>query len=359
MTQVGSKKAPIQWVDNIKLLAMWGILSFHFWIFFYKRDTDPLYFVSSFYAFLSLPFQMGWQGNELFFAMSGLGLTLSYIKKQPNFLQFLIARAWRIYLPYWVTVLLVFMYGAVMHWAGSWDVPYYIPKDAREWIANIFLLNLNGITYFSSHHWFLFTLFALYVLYPFFFFICRHCKGSTILIMLAIQFVAVKGGIKLGLFSAVSSLTYWMGSFCVGALLAIQLYEDPERLERFLMKAFPVGLALWTVCTAFVFDRRISFMLDPFLCFSVIVCLYQIARLPWSFPRLNKITFEIYLVHMPFVGFYRHLFGFVDQPKWAIYLFYIISSIAMGWLVHQVTRLLGKGFDKMWVGVSDSYKELT
>jgi len=338
---------PILWVDNIKLLAMLGVISFHFWLFFNKRTTDPLHFLSSVKAFLSIPFELGWQGNQLFFAASGLGLALSCMRKRPSWTQFIVARAWRIYLPYWVTISTILIYQAAMHWAGSWDVPYVLPKSAQEWGANVFLLNIGGTTYLSTHHWFLFSLVVLYVAFPLFFALCRKLGVFALVVTTCIQAAVLKFPPDLGVLTPFTYISFVMGSFCVGILFGIALHEDRQKLESRLRKSWPIGVVLWLAATLMSLYNIGAAAVDPLIAISGFICVYQIARLPWSFPWLNKLSFEIYLVHMPFVGFYRHFFGFVEQPLWAIYAFYLVSTVAMAALVHMLVVLVGAGLRRL------------
>ncbi|OZI32033.1 hypothetical protein CAL29_29810 [Bordetella genomosp. 10] len=326
----------VPWVDNMKLLAMLGVLSFHFFLFFSERAATPAALVSSWKDVFLVPFQLGWQGNELFFAASGFGLALSRMRQARAWPAFIATRAWRIYLPYWTTISLIFAYQVVMHAVGSWDVPYVTPTSPREWFANVFLVNLRGTNYLSTHHWFLFTLIPLYILFPLFFRLCERTRLVALIILLAIQIVVVKSGIDFGPFGAIMSLTYWMGSFAVGILLGIYTWKDQIGTARFLNRMWPAGVLLWLAGTVGSFSPTYRSFVDPVLCAGALLCIYQLAKLRWSLPWLNSFSFEIYLVHMPFVGFYRHFFGFVKGPLWLIYPFYLISTVMLSWVVHIV-----------------------
>ena len=77
-----------------------------------------------------------------------------------------------------------------------------------------------------------------------------------------------------------------------------------------------------------------AWLSHPLMGFGTLSVAGALGRLPWHLPRLTAISFEVYLIHMPFVGWYRHFFGFVVEPKSLFYMFFLISVTVMGAGIH-------------------------
>lgn len=336
-------KKLIPWVDNMRLLAMIGVLSFHFWIFFYPMAHSVHELLSSRERILALPFQLGWEADDLFFAVSGLGLALSLHGKQPNWMTFIVARAKRIYVPYWVTVVAIFAFQGASMAAGQWDKPFGGPFTASDWICNFLLLRSNTFNPFSSHYWFLYTLVELYVLFPGLYWLIKRFGLRALVPLLIFHSLWLHHPRSLGMFSQASTVIYWMASFCIGVYIGVKLGEDRVNTERWLKRLLPLGIVLFMGGTLATFRQPLDPIVHPLLGLGGVIVAYAICSLPWHLPRLTKISFEVYLVHMPFIGWYRHFFGFVEQPKVAIYVFYMVTVGLMGWSLHWVSnRLIDK-----------------
>jgi len=324
---------------------MFGVLSFHFWIFFYPMAHSPSELLADTQRVLALPFQLGWEADDLFFAVSGLGLALSLTGKKPDWVNFLIARIKRIYIPYWVTIAAIFAYQYVCIHIGTWDRPFGGPFTNADWISNLLLIRLNNFNPFSSHYWFLYSLVELYLLFPVLYLVIKRFRLPALIALLALHSLWIYHPLDTGAFGGAVGVIFWAASFCVGIYVGIYLGENREATERWLRRLLPLGLIMFAAGTAFTFDKPLDPIVHPLLGIGGLIVAYSICALPWHFPRLTKISFEAYLVHMPFIGWYRHFFGFVEKPKWAIYIFYMVTVAIMGFALHHISNWVLKLFE--------------
>ncbi|SIO67909.1 acyltransferase family protein [Paraburkholderia phenazinium] len=341
MRIVGNKGSQfIPWLDNMRLMAMVGVLSFHFWIFFYPMAHSLHELVSTPQRIIALPFQLGWEADDLFFAVSGMGLALSLTGKRPDWLRFIVARAKRIYIPYWVTVVAIFAFQGASVAAGTWDRPFGGPFTPEDWVCNVILVLKNGFNPFSTHYWFLYALIELYLVFPLLYMAIKRYRLLAVAAVVVFHSVWIHHPLHTGLFSQASSVIFWLASFAIGMYIGINLGEDRARTEALLRKSLPLGVLLFVTGTVLTFYKLFDPIVHPMLGLGGIIVAFAICSLPWHLPRLTQISFEVYLVHMPFIGWYRHFFGFVEQPKVAIYVFYMVTVTIMGFALHFLSSRL-------------------
>lgn len=329
----------IIWVDNMKLIAMIGVITFHFWCFFYQRNMDIEDFFGNYRLLFSLPFQLGWEGNYLFFATSGIGLSLLMTKKKITWYKFFISRGITIYIPYWITIISLLIYSYIMIRIGNWDRPIAIPADIYKWIYNIFLIRVPSVIEFSSHYWYLFILVQLYILFPIMYSFSRKTGlwGIIIMVIIHILYRLFSGYIP---FSGWLSFIVWFNPFYYGIYIGTRLGEDREKIEKILNKLFPVAIIVWAIGTIAGFYHTGEVIANPMASAGLIGVIYKLASLNWRLSWLNNISYEIYLIHMPFIGFYRHLFGFIDKPKFGLYIFYLVTVSIMAYVIHLISNII-------------------
>ncbi|OUL68694.1 acyltransferase family protein [Paraburkholderia hospita] len=336
-------KKLIPWVDNMRLLAMLGVLSFHFWTNFHPQVHTLREMFATTTQTLALPLQLGWEADDLFFLISGLGLALSLAGKKPEWLKWSFKRFQRIYVPYWVAVVTIFAYQGAAVAAGTWDRPFGGPFQPEDWVLNFLLLRATNFNPFSSHFWFLYNLVELYVLFPGLYWLLKRFRAKALAVLLIIHVLWLHHPHGAGIFSGATTVIYWMAAFCIGMYAGINLGEDREKTERWLKRLLPLGIVMFVAGSLMYFDRRFDPIMHPLIGTGGLIIGYAICSLPWHLPRLTKISFETYLVHAPFLGWYRHFFGFVEDPKFPIYIFYMVTVALMGWGVHLISeRLLDK-----------------
>ena len=336
----------LDWVDNARLLAVIGVLSFHFWLQFGEPRQSVMQMIRSPHGILSMPFQLGWTSDFLFFAISGLGLGLSAARNRKGWGRFFADRASRIYIPYWIAVILMFSYQGFAYSIGTWDRLFVIPTTWRGWLSNVFLLPQNPATLLSTHFWFLPSLLVLYLTFPLIFKAIDKFGTSGFVACLAASIVARFLTLDLGPFREAYMAFAWSPSFVIGAFVGVMLAKRPESTDRWLVRSIPLGLLCLLAGAIIVSDDRYAWLANPLMGFGTLSVAGALGRLRWHLPGLTAISFEVYLVHMPFVGWYRHFFGFVTEPRSLFYVFFLATVTLMGagihWIVSAIdTRLKG------------------
>ncbi|SIO58446.1 acyltransferase family protein [Paraburkholderia phenazinium] len=333
----------IPWLDNMRLVAMIGVLSFHFWTNFHPQVHSLREMFATTTQTLALPLQLGWEADDLFFLVSGLGLALSLAGKKPDWLSFSLKRFKRIYVPYWVAVVAIFAYQGAAVAGGTWDRPFGGPFTQLDWVCNFLLLRQNDFNPFSSHFWFLYNLVELYVIFPALYWLINRFRALGLAGLLIFHSLWVHHPISTGPFSGASTVIFWMASFCIGVYVGINLGENRARTEMWLRRLLPLGVVMFAAGTVMTFRKPLDPFVHPLIGAGGLLIAYAICSLPWHLPKLTEISFETYLVHAPFLGWYRHFFGFVEDPKWAIYIFYMVTVALMGAAIHHVSNRLLAG----------------
>ncbi len=330
----------LKWVDNARLLAVVGVLSFHFWLQFGEPRLTLLEMLRSAHGILSIPFQLGWTADFLFFAISGLGLGLSAARNRKGWGRFFVDRAARIYIPYWTAVVFLFAYQGVVYSIGTWDRLFVIPTTWAGWLKDILLLPQAQDTMLSTHFWFLPSLLVLYLVFPFVFRIIDKFGVAGFIVCLVLAVVSRYLNLNLGPFRMAYTSFAWSASFVIGAYVGIMLAKHPEKTDRWLIRTIPLGVLCLLIGTLLVSNDKYVWLVQPLMGFGTLSVAGALGRLPWHLPRLTAMSFEVYLIHMGFVGWYRHFFGWAIDPKSLHYVFFLVSVFIMGAGVHWVVSAI-------------------
>lgn len=128
------------------------------WIFFYHTGIDlPI---------LHEIFALGWMGVDIFFFVSGFGLSAS-LTKNPSIKEFFGRRFFRIIPTWWIILTLAALYGTVVVLK---DFPNS-PTDYFYWYTG-----LGWWTGNCSYEWYIPTLIVFYLLAP----VLNKCKSKTL-----------------------------------------------------------------------------------------------------------------------------------------------------------------------------------
>lgn len=348
------KKQNIIWLNNVKLLGTLGVLTFHFYLYCYPFINDISKYFIDFSSIIKMPFDLMWQANFLFFITSGIGLSLKFKKDPPkSILKFYVSRFKRIYIPYWLTIAFVLVIQFLNIYIKGWFLPLSLPVAPMQWIENLILFKKPESPLFSEHFWYLFDLVELYVLFPFLYKFSVKTKEFGLAIVILLHFLFNKYG--LGNLSAWLSIAVWGIPFYLGIYLGNKLSEDCEKTEIMLHKLFPLGILSWLIGTIAYFEPFGKLITYPMLSFGIFVTVFKIASLNFKFEfpylnkfaslkskliYLNKISYEIYLVHQPFMGTFQVFFGFVRQPLIIIYIIYLIITFVIASALHFIVNKL-------------------
>lgn len=177
----------------------------------------------------------------IFFAMSGYGLVISYIKNEHYINGFLRKSLTKLFIPYFVTLALFIIYR------------YF------EGIDQVTLFKVNGLYSFVPTSWYIWTLSYFYIFY---FLVFRYVK-SNIFIKVVLTCALVSGYIIIAPLIGIESWRYTRcPAFCIGMLFG--LFDNTIR-TKFVRWHALIALALLVL----FFIQPLGHRLD--------VCIYPIA----------------------------------------------------------------------------------
>lgn len=292
-----------------------------FWVFFYHTGVDILG--------LRQLFSVGWIGVEIFFLLSGFGLSQS-LSKNSNLGEYYKRRLTRIIPTWWLILLLMHLVG----WVAGLKVPQTLGENI-EWYTGLGWW-LNGLCY----EWYMPTLIVFYLIAPFI-----HKLSNRALLVLIIS--SVIGGVLLhefGLLEHVYMSYQRLPIFVMGFLLHRVCSRNHK--VRVLPALVVVGLALFVFGYSYLFkesDLILSLEMRRYAMLVLIVpmlwCLSKIfdfvpqLRVPMNF--LGALSMEIYLLHIghdysvlvcDFIGSYVG----PSLVKAVYFLFIVLAA----WLIH-------------------------
>ena len=275
-------------IDLLRFLAASGVILFHF--------NEPIPYIDNLYRELC---KLGFLGVPIFFVISGycIGIAENHSKKPSSFI---IRRLFRIFPPYWFSVLLViFSALAVKLFTGTNSTP--LPKDISSVLATIFLYT-TPLSHFKTINWVYWTLpFELffYIIIFIVMFLPLRIKTIVLLIMSIIAIVLpIQTGNFLFFFNELSTF-----------MLGYALYLIVSKGENIYW-----GVLLFIVSLLGIFFKHPGF---EYPIVSSCVCLFifidSIKPLKNNFfSSLGDYSYSMYLIHVP-IGIY--LLGFIKNIK--------------------------------------------
>ncbi|OUL68697.1 hypothetical protein CA603_51565 [Paraburkholderia hospita] len=327
---------------------MLAVLSFHFFTNFYPQPKSVHELVTPAFKIPLIPMQLGWEADMLFFAISGIGLSLAAASHTSGWGAFFIRRVKRIYIPYWVTIVFLLAYQGFCSAVKTWDHVIDVPNNLIDWICNVFIIQKDPIVFFVGHFWFLYTLVILYALFPIIYWVIRRfglVGFAGLFLSSSLLPIILAPMPRSPFYGAIWSLS-WAPSFILGVYVGRRLMSDRAATERFLRRTIPLGIAAFAFGSWTTITQRFGWMAHPMLGFGTLSIAFAVGSMKWHLPSLTAISFEAYLVHDPFIGWYRHFFGFVDSPKPLFYVFFMVTVGLMGagihWIADAITEKLSK-----------------
>ena len=258
---------------------------------------------------------------HMFFVLSGYGLTLSVLKKEPDsWTAWARARFQKIVVPYWLAVIVTFAVANLSHhWApAGWQASY-------SWVTLLaylsFLRNIYAPGWtLNSSFWFMPALIGLYVLFPLLLAVLRRI-GMTGLMVFSILFtnvaiaVFVQGGYSVD--HQAASTLFFVDEFALGMVLACIAYHQPERLRRLMtLRYFLLGMAFYAVSAAMSHYNLLGYGSATYndlfeaigLCLMLLyVCRWMVESFsPGVLKTLDNVSrrsYMMYLIHWPVIAF--------------------------------------------------------
>ena len=300
-------------------------------------------------------------GVDLFLFMSGYGLTVGMLKKPLPVLEFYKRRVIKIFIPFWVAIILIFAANAIFL-----DVTYpasYMIRSLLGWFPTAI-----GFDDVNSPFWYITWMMMFYALFPLVFMTKKPWLSAIILSVIATL---------IGVYNPLDMGDNWLHrlhtvAFSLGMVFAWLLFETKDKenklvkvLKHFrnetkimptvvivLMLAVVVYMSLhttsssWPTLTAILGKGFFVDQLTSIVIMFAFIVIFSLKKFDNKFFAIYGLySFEVYLIHWPLIGRYDIFFDIL--PAWAAVVAWIISFILISWLLQKITTPLGALVDKL------------
>jgi peptidoglycan/LPS O-acetylase OafA/YrhL len=300
-------------------------------------------------------------GVDLFLFMSGYGLTVGMLKKPLPILEFYKRRVIKIFIPFWVAIIIIFAANAIFL-----DVTYpasYMIRSMLGWFPTAI-----GFDDVNSPFWYITWMMMFYILFPLVFSTKRPWLSAIILSVIATL---------IGVYNPLDMGDNWLHrlhtvAFSLGIVFAWLLFETKDKenklvkvLKHFrnetkviptvvivIMLAVVVYMSLhttsssWPTLTAILGKGFFVDQLTSLIIMFAFIVIFSLKKFDNKFFAIYGLySFEVYLIHWPLIGRYDIFFDIL--PAWAAVVAWIISFILISWLLQKITTPLGALVDKL------------
>ena len=298
-------------------------------------------------------------GVDLFLFMSGYGLTVGMLKKPLPILEFYKRRVIKIFIPFWVAIILIFAANAIFL-----DIHYSVPYMIQSLLG--WFPTAEGFDDVNSPFWYITWMMMFYVLFPLVFSTKRPWLSAIILAVIA-TLIGVYNPLEMG--------DNWLHrlhtvAFSLGIVFAWLLFETKDKenklvkvLKHFrneskfmpyiviaLMLAVVVYMSLhttanhWPTLTAILGKGYFVDQLTSIIIMFAFIVIFSLKKFDNKFLSIYGLySFEVYLIHWPLIGRYDIFFDIF--PAWAAVIAWLITFIVISWLLQKITTPLGAWID--------------
>ena len=300
-------------------------------------------------------------GVDLFLFMSGYGLTVGMLKKPLPILEFYKRRVIKIFIPFWVAIILIFAGNAIFL-----DIHYSVPYMIQSLLG--WFPTAEGFNDVNSPFWYITWMMMFYILFPLVFSTKRPWLSAIILSVIA-TLIGVYNPLEMG--------DNWLHrlhtvAFSLGIIFAWLLFETKEK-ENKLVKALKhfrneakimpyVVIALmlgvvvymslhttanhWPTLTAILGKGFFVDQLTSLVIMFAFIVIFSLKKFDNKFLSIYGLySFEVYLIHWPLIGRYDIFFDIL--PAWAAVVAWMVSFILISWLLQKITTPLGAWVDSL------------
>lgn len=300
-------------------------------------------------------------GVDLFLFMSGYGLTVGMLKKPLPILEFYKRRVIKIFIPFWVAIILIFAANAIFL-----DIHYPVPYMIQSLVG--WFPTAEGFNDVNSPFWYITWMMMFYILFPLVFSNKRPWLSAIILSVIA-TLIGVYNPLEMG--------DNWLHrlhtvAFSLGIIFAWLLFETKDKenklvkvLKHFrneskfmpyvviaLMLAVVVYMSLhttanhWPTLTAILGKGYFVDQLTSLVIMFAFIVIFSLKRFDNKFLSIYGLySFEVYLIHWPLMGRYDVFFDIL--PAWAAVVAWMVTFILVSWVLQKITAPLGAWVDSL------------
>ncbi|MDD3055527.1 MAG: acyltransferase [Aliarcobacter sp.] len=302
-------------------------------------------------------------GVDLFLFMSGYGLTVGMLKKPLPIFEFYKRRVIKIFIPFWVALILIFAANAIFL-----DIHYTFPYMIQSLLG--WFPTAEGFDDVNSPFWYITWMMMFYVLFPLVFSTKRPWLSAIILAVIATL---------IGVYNPLNMGDNWLHrlhtvAFSLGIVFAWLLFETKDKENKFvahlkefrnkakimpyviiaLMLGVVVYMSLhttanhWPTLTAILGKGYFVDQLTSIILMFAFIVIFSLKKFDNKFLSIYGLySFEVYLIHWPLIGRYDIFFDYL--PSWAAVIAWLVTFIVVSWLLQKITTLIGAWIDSRLV----------
>ena len=302
-------------------------------------------------------------GVDLFLFMSGYGLTVGMLKKPLPIFEFYKRRVIKIFIPFWVAIILIFAANAIFL-----DIHYTVPYMIQSLLG--WFPTAEGFNDVNSPFWYITWMMMFYILFPLVFSTKRPWLSAIILSVIA-TLIGVYNPLEMG--------DNWLHrlhtvAFSLGIIFAWLLFETKDKenklvkvLKHFrneskfmpyiviaLMLAVVVYMSLhttanhWPTLTAILGKGYFVDQLTSIIIMFAFIVIFSLKRFDNRFLSIYGLySFEVYLIHWPLMGRYDVFFDIL--PAWVAVVAWMVTFILVSWLLQKIISPIGSWVDSRLV----------
>lgn len=302
-------------------------------------------------------------GVDLFLFMSGYGLTVGMLKKPLPIFEFYKRRVIKIFIPFWVALILIFAANAIFL-----DIHYTVPYMMQSLLG--WFPTAEGFDDVNSPFWYITWMMMFYVLFPLVFSTKRPWLSAIILAVIATL---------IGVYNPLNMGDNWLHrlhtvAFSLGIVFAWVLFETKDKENKFvahlkefrnkakimpyvviaLMLGVVVYMSLhttanhWPTLTAILGKGYFVDQLTSIILMFAFIVIFSLKKFDNKFLSIYGLySFEVYLIHWPLIGRYDIFFDYL--PSWAAVIAWLVAFIVVSWLLQKITTPIGAWIDSRLV----------
>ncbi|AGR77241.1 conserved hypothetical protein, putative acyltransferase [Aliarcobacter butzleri 7h1h] len=355
---------PISVTNELKGL---GILTVVFAHFAYMKVTN-----ADFLFPLSI---IAGVGVDLFLFMSGYGLSVGMLKKPMKTLDFYKKRVIKIFIPFWVALIIIFAADAIFLKEYYMATSLTTTGEGGSIALYIFRSMLGffptalGFGDVNSPFWYITWMIMFYLLFPIVFFKDKPWLTALILAVIATIIGTFNPG-DLGdnWLHRLHTLAFPMGIIAAWLLQAKEGQENKfvtfikefrlkkVGLVRYLIIALMFVVVYyvsqnttansWPTLTAIFVKSFYVEQLMSLVIMMAFIVIFVLKKVDNKFLAIYGVySYEVYLIHWPLIGRYDFFFDYL--PSWAAVICWLVAFILVSMLLNKIVKPISAWVDKI------------
>ena len=300
-------------------------------------------------------------GVDLFLFMSGYGLTVGMLKKPMPIIDFYKRRVIKIFIPFWVALILIFAADAIFL-GIFYPVPYML-QSLLGWFPTAV-----GFGDVNSPFWYITWMMMFYILFPLVFSYRMPWLSAVILAVIA-TVIGSTNPLEMGdnWLHRLHTVAFSMGIIAAWLLMETKDKENKlvKTLNEFRTNSNAIRLVLiaisfavvaymslhttanhWPTLTSFF---GLGFYVEQFTSIVLMIALiviFSLKKLDNKFLAMYGVySFEVYLIHWPLMARYDVFFDFL--PSWAAVIAWMVAFILVSMLLQKIVTPISAWVDKI------------